>query len=125
MTPAFFATLIAYGATSFSALILLRRSTNRRLRFLTFVIALLPLCQIIGLLQNKGIWISPSLGAAAETVELMIGAMCLTAVHYLNEERRDRNRTDAKLRLAETAFSNVGSRSIALRSPITSTSTAV
>ena len=124
MTTAFFATLIAYAATSFSAFVLLRRGSNRRLRFLTFVIGLLPLCQIVVLLQNKGLLINPSLGAAAETVELMIGAMCLAAVHFLNEERRDRNRTDAKLRLAETAFSSTGRHRISGDTPMDSISPA-
>ena len=124
MTPAFFATLTAYGVTTFSALVLLRRGANPRLRFLTFVIGLLPLCQIIVLLQNKGIWINPALGTAAETIELMIGAMCLAAVHYLNKERQDRDRTDAKLRLAEPALSSLNTRRIVVTSPIGSTSPA-
>ena len=38
------------------------------------------------------------IGRAAELVELFVSALCLTAIHLLNKESRDRNVTDAKLR---------------------------
>ena len=43
------------------------------------------------------------IGSAAELVELFVSALCLTAIHLLNKENRDRNVTDARLRLVEAA----------------------
>jgi hypothetical protein len=37
----------------------------------------------------------------AESLELLIGALCLTAIHLLNKENGDRRNTDARLRIVE------------------------
>jgi hypothetical protein len=40
-------------------------------------------------------------GDIAEVLELLVSALCLTAIHLLNKENGDRRNTDARLRVAE------------------------
>jgi hypothetical protein len=101
--------LAAYLLTAVSAIAMLRRSANSRIRFLTFVVGLLPLCQTMLMLRDYGLFNIPMVGRAAELVELFVSAMCLSAIHLLNKESRDRRMTDAKLRLVEAEVPNPGS----------------
>jgi hypothetical protein len=93
--------LTAYLLTAVSAIAMLRRSANGRIRFLTFVVGLLPLCQTMLMLREYGLFTMPMFGRAAELVELFVSALCLSAIHLLNKESRDRKLTDSKLRLVE------------------------
>lgn len=93
--------LFAYSLTIVCACILARRSSNWRIRLLAFTIALLPLCQGTILLGEQRLWVSAAMGQAAESMELLVSALCLTAVHLLNKENRDRKETDVQLRIFE------------------------
>jgi hypothetical protein len=44
---------------------------------------------------------SNAVGQVAEELELLVSALCLTAIHLLNEENHDRKSTDKRLRVAE------------------------
>jgi hypothetical protein len=98
--------LTAYLLTAVSAIAMLRRSANGRIRFLTFVVGLLPLCQTMLMLRAYGLFNMPLVGRAAELVELFVSALCLSAIHLLNKESFDRNMTEVKLRLVEAEVPN-------------------
>ena len=95
--------LVAYLLTAVCAIQMLRRPASTRVRFLTCVVGLLPLCHSVLLLRDHGVAAVTVIGSAAELVELFVSALCLTAIHLLNKENRDRNVTDARLRLVEAA----------------------
>lgn len=89
--------------TTAGAIVLMRRSSNWRIRFLAFAIGLPPLCQSVILLANHQVWVSPVMGKTAEFLQLPASALCLTAVFLLNKENYSRKNTDARLRVAESS----------------------
>jgi hypothetical protein len=95
--------MVAYLLTVECAVQMLRRPASTRIRFLTCVVGLLPLCHSVLLLWDYGVAAVTVIGRAAELVELFVSALCLTAIHLLNKENRDRNVTEAKLRLVDAA----------------------
>jgi hypothetical protein len=96
-----FCTIFAYLMATVCAIVLMRRSSNWRIRLLSFAIGLAPLCQSIVLLGNQHIWITPDVGRTAEGLQLSDSALCLAALHLLSKENRDRRGADARLRVAE------------------------
>jgi hypothetical protein len=92
---------IAYIATVLCSLLVAKRSSNGRLRLLAFTVGLLPLCQLVVLLGTHQIWLVQSVAEAAESLELLVSALCLTAVHLLCKENADRKVCDLRLRLVE------------------------
>jgi hypothetical protein len=86
-----------------SALVVAKRSTNWRIRLLALTVGMLPLCQAVVLMAANQIWLSEQVGRTAQSLELLVCALCLTAIHLLNKENRDRKDTDARLRVAESA----------------------
>lgn len=96
-----FCTIFAYLMATACAIVLMKRSSNWRIRFLSFAIGLAPLCQSIVLLGNQHIWITSDVGHTAESLQLSDSALCLAALHLLNKENRDRRGTDTRLRVAE------------------------
>lgn len=103
MTLPVFAAVFAYLLTTASAIVLMKRSSNWRIRFLAFTVGLVPLCQSIILMADHKIWITPDAKHTAEVLELLVSALSLTAVYLLNKENRDRMTTDVRLRVAEGA----------------------
>jgi amino acid transporter len=102
MSAASLAALTAYAITGISALLLIRRASNRRIRFLAFSIGLLPFCRAVTLLQTAG-WIPGGpVQHSLEMLELAASAFALAAVHFLNRENSDRFNADARLSLAES-----------------------
>lgn len=97
------AAVFAYLVTTACAILLMKRSSNWRIRLLAFSIGLPPLCQSVILLGNHQVWITPLIGKAAELLELPVSALCLTAVYLLNKENASRKSTDARLRIAESS----------------------
>src|SRR4030081_3274366 len=95
------AALLADCLTIVCACVVAKRSSNWRIRFLAFTVALLPLSQGVILLGDHQIWVSPDMRSTMESMELLISALCLTAVHLLNTENVDRRNTDVRLRVAE------------------------
>jgi hypothetical protein len=95
------AAVLAYLLTIACTVIVARRSSNGRIRLLALTVGLLPLCQATVLLGKSHIWIRPEIGQIAEELELLVSALCLTAVHLLNKENRDRKNTDSRLRVVE------------------------
>ncbi len=95
--------LVAYFLTVISSLVVARRSSNWRIRLLALTVGLLPLCQMVVLLGRKGIWLTSEVAEIAEILELLVSALCLTAVHLLNRENTDRRTTESRLRVAEAA----------------------
>ena len=93
--------LLAYLLSVICSLVVAKRSSNARIRLLALTIGLLPLCQGVVLMGRHSILISASVGDVAEILELLVCALCLTAVHLLNRENWDRRNTDARLRVAE------------------------
>jgi hypothetical protein len=93
--------LLAYLLSVFCALVLARRSSNWRIRLLALTIGLLPLCQAVILLGRHQIWLGTEVAEIAESLELLVGALSLTAIHLLNKENGDRRNTDVRLRVAE------------------------
>lgn len=102
MSPPTFASLIAYSITGISALLLIRRASNRRIRFLAVSIGLLPLCEAISILRANGWLPGTPVQHSIEMVQLAASAFALAAVHFLNRENRDRRNADMRLRLAES-----------------------
>ena len=94
-------TVFAYLVTTACAILLMKRSSNWRIRFVAFSIGLLPLCQAIILLEQHHVWITADLRHTAEFMQLLASALCLAAVHLLNKENGDRKNTDVRLRVAE------------------------
>jgi hypothetical protein len=93
--------LFAYLLSVVCALVVSKRSSNRRIRLLALTVSLLPLCQTLVLLGRHQIWLSTEIAEMAESFELLVGALCLTAIHLLNRENSDRRNTDVRLRVAE------------------------
>ena len=93
--------LFAYVITMISALVVAKRSTNWRIRLSAFTVGLLPLCQAVVLMSANHVWLNEQAGRTAQSLELLVCALCLTAIHLLNKENRDRRDTDARLRVAE------------------------
>jgi hypothetical protein len=93
--------LMAYLLSVICSLLVAKRSSNARIRLLALTVGLLPLCQGVVLMGRYDIWISRSVGDIAEVLELLVSALCLTAIHLLNKENGDRRNTDARLRVAE------------------------
>ena len=104
MMPAFAsAAVFAYLMTTACCIVLMKRSTNQRIRFLAFSIGLMPLCQSIIILANHRLWVAPVAGRAAEFIQLPASALMLAAVYLLNKENADRHKTDSLLRVAEAS----------------------
>ncbi len=95
--------LTAYVITMICSLIVARRSGNWRIRLLAYTVGLLPLSQAVILLANNHIWLREPAVRVGQSLELLVSALCLTAIHLLNRENRDRKGTDARLRVAEAA----------------------
>jgi hypothetical protein len=93
--------LVAYLLSVLCSLVLAKRSSNWRIRLLAFTIGLLPLCQAVILLGRHKIWLSAEVAEVAESLELLVGALSLTAIHLLNKENGDRRNTDVLLRVTE------------------------
>ncbi len=93
--------LFAYLLSVVCSLILAKRSSNWRIRLLALTIGLLPLCQAVILLGRHQIWLTTELAEIAESMELLVGALSLTAIHLLNKENSDRRHTDVRLRVVE------------------------
>ena len=68
---------------------------------MALTVGLLPLCQAVVLLGHHQIWLTTEVAEIAETLELLVSALCLTSLHLLNKENRERRNTDARLRVAE------------------------
>jgi hypothetical protein len=95
--------VFAYLMTTACAILLMRRSSNWRIRLLAFSIGLPPLCQSVILLANHQVWMTPVMARTAEFLQLPASALCLTAVYLLNKENANRKNTDAMLRVAESS----------------------
>jgi hypothetical protein len=93
--------LLAYLLSVFCSFVLAKRSSNWRIRLLALTIGLLPLCQAVILLGRHRIWLSTEVAELAESLELLVGALSLTAIHLLNKENGDRRNTDVLLRVTE------------------------
>jgi len=93
--------LIAYVITMICALVVAKRSQNWRIRLLAFTVGLLPLCQAATLMSANHIWLPEQAARVAQSLQLLVCALCLTAIHLLNKENRDRKGTDVRLRVAE------------------------
>lgn len=90
MTSAIVASVTAYLLMGVCAVWLLRKQGgNRRLRGVIVLVGLMPVVEGIGLLKEKSL------------ADLVVGGMCLGAFYLLDEESRDRKRTDMRLRLVE------------------------
>jgi hypothetical protein len=101
IASAVFANLV----TLVCAMVVAKRSSNWRIRLLALAMGLLTMCQITVTLGNHRIWLSSEVGDAAESLELLVSAICLTVLHLLNRENRDRRNTDERLRVAEAPYS--------------------
>jgi hypothetical protein len=93
--------LVAYLLSVFCSLVVAKRSSNWRIRLLALTVGLLPLCQAVILLGRHRIWLGVEAAETAESLELLVSALSLTAIHLLNKENRDRRNTDVRLRVAE------------------------
>jgi hypothetical protein len=93
--------LLAYLITVGCALVVSKRSSNWRIRLLALTVGLLPLCEAAALLGRHHIWLNGEIADMAESMELLVGALCLTAIHLLSKENDDRRNTDARLRVVE------------------------
>ena len=93
--------LIAYVVTIACSTMLTRRASNWRIRLLGYTVGLLPLCRSVVLLGRNKVWINTAVTDIAEMLELLASALCLTAVHLLIVENRDRKSTDTRLRVFE------------------------
>ena len=67
---------------------------------LALTVGFLPLCQVLVLLGRHKI-LGTDIAEVAESLELLVGALGLTAIHLLNRENGDRRSTDKRLRVAE------------------------
>src|ERR1700686_4721368 len=90
--------LFAFSLSIICSLVVAKRSSNRRIRLLALTVGLLPLCQAVVILGRHSIWLGPEVAEMAESLELLVGALSLTAIHLLNKENGDRRNTDARLR---------------------------
>ena len=69
--------LFAYVVTMVSALVVAKRSTNWRIRLLALTVGMLPLCQAVVLMAANQIWLSEQVGRTAQSLELLVCALCL------------------------------------------------
>src|SRR5262249_48874596 len=99
MASAEYFALFPYLLSIGCALILARRSTNWRIRLLSFTVGLVPLCQTVQLLGRNRIWITKEVAEITEPLELLVGALLLTAIYLLQKENLDRKKTDVSLRI--------------------------
>jgi hypothetical protein len=97
--------VFAYLVTAGCAILLLRGSSNWRIKFLAFIVGLVPLCNAVILLSKNGVLVARAVGRVSEPVELTISALCLTAVYLLIKENRERKHVEVRLRLAEAQTS--------------------
>ena len=93
--------LFAYLLTVICSLVVANRSSNWRIRLLALTVGMLPLCQAVVILGRHQIWLSTEAAEMAESLELLVGALSLLAIHLLNKENTDRRSTDGRLRVAE------------------------
>ena len=93
--------LFAYLLSAACSIVVAKRSSNQRIRLLALTVGLLPFCQAVILLGRHHIWLSTEVAEIAESFELLVGALSLTAIHLLNKENGDRRNTDIRLRVAE------------------------
>ena len=98
--------LFAYLLTIACSLLVAKRSSNWRIRLLALTVAMLPFCQAVVLLGRHQIWLGTEVAELAESMELLVGALCLLAIHLLNKENSDRRSTDGRLRVAEGTSSH-------------------
>jgi hypothetical protein len=94
--------LFAFALSIICSMVVAKRSSNRRIRLLALTVGLLPLCQAVVLLGRHHVWLGTEVAEVAESLELLVGALCLTAIHLLNKENGDRHNTDLRLRVAES-----------------------
>lgn len=95
--------LFVYLTTALSALLLLPRCANWRLRLIVGTIGLQCLAQSVTQLKlNHPFW-QTRLASTAGVVELVGGALALTAIYLLRHENAARKSTEARLRLSEAA----------------------
>ncbi len=94
---------VAYLLTGGCAVYLHRRASNRRIRLLSFTVAVLALCRTLSILHDNGTSVASAFGNSLELLEVTASALSLTVIHFLNRENRDRRMTDMRLRLAESA----------------------
>jgi hypothetical protein len=92
--------LFAYLLTVVCSIVVSKRSSNSRIRLLALTVGLLPLCQALVLLGRHQI-LGPEVAETVESLELLVGALSLGAIHLLNRENADRRTTDKRLRVAE------------------------
>ena len=81
--------LAAYIVTTVCALLVLRRARSGWMRFLTAVVGLLPLCQTVLILRDGARWNVSAAGRNAEYLELLVSALCLAAIHFLNKRNAE------------------------------------
>src|SRR3978361_414294 len=92
--------LFAFVLSIICSLVVAKRSSNRRIRLLAFTVGLMPFCQAVVLLGRHQIWLTIPVAETAESLELLVGALCLAAIHLLNKENGDRRSTDRGLWVA-------------------------
>lgn len=102
MTVSMGSALFAFSLSIICSLVVAKRSSNGRIRLLALTVGLLPLCQAVVLMGRHHVWLSTEVAEVAESLELLVGALCLTAIHLLNKENADRRSTDLRLRVAES-----------------------
>lgn len=101
MTIGIWGAFVAYLVTAGCGFLLMRRTANGRLRFLMAVVSVMPLVQAALLFGHQLAAGASAADHALELVELFVSALCLSAMHILNRESRERRIVTAKLRLAE------------------------
>src|SRR5580704_17930206 len=94
------AAIFAYLLTAVCSLVVSKRSSNVMIRLLALIVGFLPLCQVLVLLGRHKI-LGTDIAEVAGSLELLVGALGLTAIHLLNRENGDRRSTDKRLRVAE------------------------
>lgn len=95
--------LFVYLAATLSAVLLLPRCVNWRLRLIVGIIGLQGLAQALSDLKLHHPFWQTRLASTAGIVELFGGALALTAIHLLRRENAARKSTEARLRLSEAA----------------------
>ncbi|MBI3683864.1 MAG: hypothetical protein HY235_26110 [Acidobacteria bacterium] len=103
MTSTDYTTIFAYLVTSACAVTLSRRSSNWRIRLLTLVLGVVPICQLVMILSYSKAISLPTASVVAEAIQWLISVFCLSAVHLINRENTDREQTEVRLRLAEAS----------------------
>jgi len=96
MSVSAWSALVACVLTIAGSILLGMRASNWRIRLLSCSFGWLPLCQAVVLLDRN-------MSDIAAILELLASALCLTAVHLLNVENRERKSADTRLHAFETA----------------------